>query len=1053
MRVAALWLSIAAMPALAAAQVDFNRDVRPILSDACFACHGPDEAKTKGKLRLDSREHALKPAKSGALAIVPGKPDESELIKRILTSDEEDVMPPPKAHKTLTIAQKETLRAWIAQGAAYQGHWAFTLPSRPPVPVPSGSLKDWARTPVDAFIAQRLMSEGLKPQPEAAREVLIRRATLDLTGLPPTLAEIDAFIVDTSPQAYERVVDRLLMSPRFGEHMAARWLDAARYADSHGFQTDSSRFMWPWRDWVIKAFNANLPFDQFTIEQLAGDLLPQPTTDQLVASGFNRNHRINGEGGIINEEWRIENVIDRVETTGSTWMALTFTCARCHDHKYDPISQREFYQMFAYFNDIAESGTIQGASNRAGGNPDPVVMLPDAAQQQRIAELQQAIPVAEQAITAARPLMASAQATWETAFIAQVDSEVPAWAALTPSEVVSSGGATFARQSDGSWLAGGKNPNNDTYEITAPIPSGAFTGIRLTVTPDASLPNQSLGRASNGNFVLSGVEVEISAPSLKEPLVADFTRAEATYQQKGWEVAQIVQDQPKDKKKQKNKTGWAIDGNDPALRLERRAMFLCVPIEVPEKATITIRLIHGSPFPDHNIGRFSLSVASLPTTLMKLDGAKVPESLRTALHIEPAKRNAKQKDEVAKFFKDNTDNPLRRVESDLAARRKALAEFTAKIPSVMVMKELEKPREARILLRGEYDKPGEVVTRALPKFLPALSEGANNDRLGLATWLVSGKHPLTARVWVNRLWENLFGTGIVTTSENFGSQADWPTHPTLLDWLGAEFATPTVLPAVAGTPAKPWDMKAMIKLLVISAVYRQATVLSPDLAERDPVNKLLARGPRFRLSAEALRDQALSLSGLLVERIGGASVKPYMPANIWDETSVYGDMRGYKSDTGDGLYRRTLYTIWKRTAAPPTMLLFDSPSREICTVKRTRTNTPLQALALLNEVTYVEAARKLAERMLREGGATAEQRITWAFRSVTARRPTADEVTLLGNGLAKRLARYRQEPEAAKQLVTQGASAPSADLDAAELAAYTTTANVLLNLDEVITRE
>lgn len=1057
MRFAALLLSCAVIPAvtpaLTAAQLDFNRDVRPILSDACFACHGPDEAQAKAKLRLDTREHALKPAKSGALAIVPGKPDESELIKRIFTTDEDDVMPPPKAHKTLTTAQKETLRTWIAQGAEYQGHWAFTLPSRPQIPAATGPLAGWARTPVDAFIAERLAREGLKPQPEASREVLIRRVTLDLTGLPPTLAEIDAFLADTSADAYEKVVDRLLLSPRYGEHMAARWLDAARYADSHGFQTDSSRFMWPWRDWVIKAFNANLPFDRFTIEQLAGDLLPQPTIDQLVASGFNRNHRINGEGGIINEEWRIENVIDRVETTGSTWMALTFTCARCHDHKYDPISQREFYQMFAYFNDIAESGTIQGASNRAGGNPDPVVMLPDAAQQQRIAELERAIVTADKAVATARPLMTAAQATWETAFIAQVDSEVPAWAALVASEVTSAGGATLTRQADGSWLASGKNPNNDTYEISAPLPPGAFTGIRLTVTPDASLPNQSLGRASNGNFVLSGVEVEITAPSLKEPLVADFTRAEATYQQKGWEVAQIVQNQTKDKKKQKSKTGWAIDGNDPKLRLERRAMFLCTPLEVPEKATITVRLIHGSPHVDHNIGRFSLQVSSLPPGLIKLDGAKVPESLRTALRVEPGKRNAKQKEEVAKFFKDNTDNPLRRAETDLAARRKELEEFKARIPSVMVMKELEKPREARILLRGEYDKPGEVVTRALPKFLPPMPEGASNDRLGLAKWLVSGKHPLTARVWVNRLWENLFGTGIVTTSENFGSQADWPTHPALLDWLGAEFATPTGLPAVAGKPAQAWDMKAMIKLLVTSAVYRQATVLSPELAERDPVNKLLARGPRFRLNAEALRDQALSLSGLLVERIGGASVKPYMPANIWDETSVYGDMRGYKADTGDGLYRRTLYTIWKRTAAPPTMLLFDSPSREICTVKRTRTNTPLQALALLNEVTYVEAARKLAERMLREGGTTPEQRIAWAFRSVTARKPTADEVALLNAGLSKRLARYRQEPEAAKQLVTQGASAPAADLDVAELAAYTTTANVLLNLDEVITRE
>ena len=1057
MRIAALLLSMSALPALAAAQIDFNRDVRPILSDTCFTCHGPDEAKVKSKLRLDVRDLALKPAKSGAIAIVPGKPDESELIKRITTSDADDVMPPTKLHKTLSVAQKETLRAWIAQGAAYQGHWAFTAPVRPPVPVASGALKDWARTPVDAFIAERLGREGLRPQGEAPREVLIRRVTLDLTGLPPTLAEIDAFLADTSPEAYERVVDRLLTSPRYGEHMAARWLDSARYADSHGFQTDSSRFMWPWRDWVINAFNSNMPFDEFTIEQLAGDLLPHATIDQVVASGFNRNHRINGEGGIINEEWRIENVIDRVETTTQTWMALTFNCARCHDHKYDPISQREFYQMFAYFNDIAESGTIQGASNRAGGNPDPVVMLPDAGQKQRSGELEQAIAEAEKAVAAARPLMAKAQATWETAFTAQVDSEVMAWSALAHAEAASAGGATLTRQSDGSWLASGKNPDHDTYEISAPLPSGPFTGLRLTVTPDASLPNQSMGRGSNGNFVLSGVEVEIAAPSLAQPLVADFTSAEASYQQKGWEVAQIVQDQPKpgdkDKKKPKNKTGWAVDGNDPKLRLERRAMFLCAPITVPDKATITIRLIHGSPFADHNIGRFSLQIANLPPGLVKLDGAKVPEGLRAALHVVPEKRSAKQQEEVAKFFKDNSDHPLRHAESDLATKRKALEEFQAKIPSVMVMKELATPREAHILLRGEYDKPGEVVKRGLPAFLPPLPEGANNDRLGLARWLVSGKHPLTARVWVNRMWERLFGTGIVTTPENFGSQADWPAHPALLDWLATEFAAPSALPAVAGKPAQAWDMKAVIKLLVTSAVYRQAAVLSPELAERDPANRLLARGPRFRLGAEALRDQALSLSGLLVERIGGPSVRPYMPANIWDETSVYGDMRGYKADSGDGLYRRTLYTVWKRTAAPPTMLLFDSPSREICTVRRSRTNTPLQALALLNEVTYVEAARRLAERMLREGGSTPEGRIAWAFRTVTARKPTSDEVALLGAGLAKRLAHYRQAPEAAKLLITQGASVPAADLDVAELAAYTTTANVLLNLDEVLIRE
>jgi hypothetical protein len=1038
--------------ALGASELEFNRDVRPILSDACFACHGPDEAQAKAKLRLDTREHALKPAKSGTVAIVPGKPDESELIKRIFTDDEDDVMPPQKAHKVLTTAQKETLRRWIAEGARYQGHWAFTAPTRPAVPAVPDAMKTWVRTPVDAFIAARLVHEKLTPRPEASRETLIRRVTLDLTGLPPTATEIDAFLADSSPQAYEKVIDRLLSSPRYGEHQAVRWLDAARYADSHGFQTDSSRTMWPWRDWVINAFNANQPFDQFTIEQLAGDLLPDATPQQVVASGFNRNHRINGEGGIIDEEWRIENVIDRVDTTGQTWMALTLACARCHDHKYDPVSQKEFFQLFAYFNDVAERGTIQGASNRSGGNPDPIMRLPDESQRKRQQELEQEIAAAEQRLSEAKREMPAIQRAWEVDLLAQIDRDLPAWVPLGEDEAKSLGGATLTRQSDGTWLAGGANPAGDTYEITAPIATGQLTAIRLRVAPDASLPNASLGRANNGNFVLSDIEAEIRAPSLPQPIHAAFTTAKASYEQKGWEIALILE-APEKLKKAKAKPGWAIDGHDPTKRQERRALFICQPIAVPEDATITIRLLQRSPHAQHNIGRFALSISGLAPALLGFDGAKIQGSLDKALHVEPAKRTVQQAQEVATFFRENTDNPQRRAEADLKSRRQALDDFLGKVPSVMVMRELDKPREARLLIRGEYDKPGEVVTRALPAALPPLPDGAPNNRLGFARWLVADNHPLTARVWINRTWEQFFGTGIVVSTENFGSQADWPTHPALLDWLAVEFMQPTVLPAVAGVPAQRWDMKAMQKLLLMSAVYRQDARLDPVLAERDPANKLLARGPRFRLSAEMLRDQALAVSGLLVEKLGGPSVRPYMPANIWDEVSVYGDMRGYQADTGDGLWRRTLYTIWKRTAAPPSLLLFDSPNREICVVKRSRSNTPLQALALLNEVTYVEAARRLAERMLTDGGATAPERITWAFRRATARAPAADELAVLTAGLEKRLTAFRADPARAKALIATGTSKPDAKLDPAQLAAYTTVANVILNLDEVVTRE
>jgi hypothetical protein len=793
--------------------------------------------------------------------------------------------------------------------------------------------------------------------------------------------------------------------------------------------------MWPWRDWVIQAFNSNKPFDQFTVEQLAGDLLPEPTLDQQIASGFNRNHRINGEGGIIAEEWLIENVIDRVETTGSTWMALTFNCCRCHDHKYDPISQKEFYQFFAFFNDISENGTVQGDSNRGGGNPGPYLELPDEQQKAQLAKLEAGTKDAEAELAAANKKMPELQAAWEATYKEQIDKDLDAWKKITQAEVKSAGGATLATQPDGSWLASGLNPANDTYEIEVKIPPGEFTGLLLEVFPDASLPNGSLGRASNGNFVLSGIEAEITAATLPEPRVAEFTAAEASYQQKGWEVGLIIKDQPKPgkKKEARNKTGWAVDGNATDKRTARKALFVCTPMEVPENATLTIRLIHGSDHSDHNIGRFALSYTSLPPTTVKLNGAKVPDSLRKALKVDLGKRTAAQKNEVSQFFRENTDNPARTADANVQKQRKKLDEFRGQIPTTMVMKELAKPRDARILLRGEYDKPGDKVERGLPVALPPLPAGAPNNRLGLAQWLVSPEHPLTARVWANRTWEQFFGTGIVKTTENFGSQADWPSHLDLLDWLACEFMKPTILPAVNGTPAHAWDMKAMQKLLLMSATYRQATNVLPAVLEKDPENRLYARGPRFRLNAEALRDQALSVSGLLVDKVGGPSVRPYMPNGVWDETSVYGNLRNYKSDTGEGLYRRTLYTIWKRTAAPPTLLL--------------------QALSLLNEVTYVEAARRLAERMLKEGGATDEERIRWAFRVATLRKATDDEVGVLKKGLQSRLERYKADPEMAKKLITQGGSKPDAAIDAAQLAAYTMTANVLLNLDEVVTRE
>jgi Protein of unknown function (DUF1553)/Protein of unknown function (DUF1549)/Planctomycete cytochrome C len=1019
-------------------KVSFNRDIRPILSDTCFQCHGPDEHKRQAGLRLDQRGAALEPAESGRAAIVPGTVEASELVRRIVSDDPDLKMPPRHSGKTLTPRQIELLKTWVAEGAEYQGHWAFLPVTRPDLPAVKN--EGWGRNPIDRFVLARLEHEGLKPSPEANKETLIRRVSLDLTGLPPTPAEVDAFLADRSPEAYENVVDRLLRSKRYGERMALQWLDFARYADSNGFQTDGSRYQWPWRDWLIDAFNQNEPFDQFTIDQLAGDLLPNPTRAQNVATGFNRNHRLNGEGGLIAEEWRVETVIDRVETTGMTWMALTLNCCRCHDHKYDPITQREFYQFFAFFNNVPESGTLQGDSK----NTDPVMPVTTAEQDSELKRLDGEIAAAESRVAEAAKLLPQFIAAWEPGFKETLNEEGGAvWQPLQPTQVKSAGRAKLTRQPDATYLASGTNPANDVYTITAPLKSGSFSGLLLECLPDPSLPNQSLGRYPNGNFVLSGVEAEITSPDVAAPLVAKFTKAEATYSQNGWEIGFVVDDNPKN--------GWAVDG--PTRRDPTTAMFLVdSPLSVPAKATLTVRLKHEA-LGQHNIGRFRLSYTSLPPSTVKLDGAKFPESLKQILQVEADKRSPKQNAELETFFRANVDSPLKQAEAAVAALKQQQNKIMAASPNVMVMRELPQPRDAFVLIRGEYDKRGDKVTAGLPAALPPLSNGAPMNRLGLAKWLVDPSHPLTSRVWINRAWERFFGTGIVKTSENFGSQAEFPSHPELLDWLAAEFMQPTGSPKVSGQPAKPWDMKAIQKLIVMSATYRQSSLVTRELIERDADNRLLARGPRFRLSGEALRDQALAVSGLLVEKIGGPSVRPYMPEGVWDETSRYGDLRGYKHDMGDGLYRRSMYTIWKRTAAPPTMLLFDAPNREVCTVKRSRTNTPLQALSLLNEITYVEAARKLAERMLTEGGTSPGDRLTFGFRLATARHPSADELRLLIEGLSADLARLQQDRDAAAKLISFGDSKPTPNLDPVELAAFTLTANVLLNLDEVVTRE
>jgi hypothetical protein len=764
--------------------VDFNRDIRPLLSENCFACHGPDEKQRKAKLRLDVRDVAL-----GHGAIVPGKAAESELLARVTADEPGRRMPPTKTGKRLTPAQIELLRQWIDQGAPWSSHWAFVPPQRPALPAVKSP--SWGHNSIDFFIADRLEREGLRPSPEADRTTLIRRLTLDLTGLPPTPAEVDAFLADASPDAYEKLVDRLLASPRYGERMALEWLDAARYADTHGYHLDSGRDMWLWREWVIEAFNRNLPFDRFTVEQLAGDLLPGATDAQRIASGFNRNHMINFEGGAVPAEYHAAYIVDRINTTGTVWLGLTVGCAQCHDHKYDPITQKEFYQFYAFFHNVPEKG-LDGST----GNAEPFLRLPTPQQRQRQESLAVAIKRLERALTGPQP--------------------------------------------------------------------------------------------------------EVVSPEIKQRR-----------------------------------------GELEKLRQERAAL-------------------------------------------------------------------------------------------------------DKQVPTTMVMQEMPQPRETFLLVRGQYDQKGEKVTAGVPALLPPLPEGAPANRLGLARWLVDPAQPLTARVTVNRYWQMYFGTGLVKTAEDFGSQGEWPSHPELLDWLATEFVR------------TGWDVKGMQRLLVTSATYRQAAVVTAEHLAKDPENRLLARMPRLRLPAEFIRDQALAVSGLLNGEIGGRSVSPYQPAGLWEELASRQDgkkwtAQTYVQSTGKDLYRRTMYTFWKRTSPPPTLATFDAPDRETCTVRRPRTNTPLQALVLMNDPTYVEASRKLAERMMTEA-ASADERITLAFRVATARRPTPSEVAVLRNVYEEQLAVYRRNGAAALKLLRVGEAGRNEQLDVAELAAWTTIASVILNLDEAVTR-
>ena len=990
----------------AAEPVHYNRDIRPILSENCFSCHGPDANHRKAGLRLDVRAEALKPVESGEIAIVPGEVGKSALWERLNSTDAEDVMPPPKAHKTVTAAQKEKLRLWIEQGAKYEPHWAYAPLALAPGPLPVVQRGDWARNDLDRFILARLESEGLAPSPAATKETLIRRVSLDLTGLPPTLAEVDAFLADDSEQAYEKVVERLLKSPRYGERMAVDWLDAARYADSNGYQVDRDRELWPWRDWVIRAFNDNMPFDQFTIEQLAGDLLPKATLEQRIATGFHRNHMMNEEGGIIPEEFLAEYTADRVETTAAVWLGQTFNCCRCHDHKFDPFTQRDFYALKAFFHNVPEKGLGIRANPIRTSSP-PFLKLPAPEIEAKISQLNAGMKTVNDELGA----LAGESAAGLEAWARRVAAAAVEW---EPAEILSASGGDAPPRVDAPARAvviGPQETRANTIKIRAQLPAGRVTALQLECATTASA----------ASFQWSELKVTARVAGSAPPSSALKLRASAAGDSfAAAETAKVLDND--------RKTRVAISVTPD--RVARAVFELESALVDDAPADIEIELgVENANGPS----RWRISTTAIEPEL--LAPAKVVAIART----EDARRTPAERRQLAAFRLSQEPRP-RALTDELTALKKQLAAAESEIPTTLVMEEMKEPRPTFVLLRGAYDKPGERVTAATPAVLPALADDEPRNRLGLARWLVSPQNPLTARVTVNRLWQQIFGTGLVKTSEDFGAQGEPPSHPELLDWLAGEFIR------------SGWDVKHMMQLMVTSATYRQQSRLTPLLRERDPENRLLARGPRFRLPAEGVRDQALAASGLLVEKIGGPSVKPYQPPGLYEQLIATSGAR-YASGQGDDLHRRSLYTYWKRSVPNPAMLLFDAPFRESCTVRRPRSNTPLQALDLMNDPTYVEAARFLAQRMLQEGGAAVDARLAHGFRLLLARSPRPAEMAVLRAAYERARADFENDPASAKALLTIGEAKTDPRWSPVELAAFTAVASTMLNLDEVITKE
>jgi hypothetical protein len=1039
------WLALpgAESPAPGTAKVDFARDIQPILAQHCTACHGFDPKTRKADLRLDVREVAV-----AQKAIVPGDPKASHLITRIESTDEGEQMPPPAARKPLSDKQKKLLRAWIEQGAPYTRHWAFVPPVQPPIPEirnPQSAI----RNPIDAFVLARLEKEGLKPSPEADKATLLRRVTLDLTGLPPTLSELDAFLADTSPDAYERVVDRLLASPRYAERMALAWLDTARYADSNGFNNDEARTQWPWRDWVLDAFRRNLPYDRFVVEQLAGDLLPDATLSQRVASAFHRNQVYNTEGGIIPEEYRVEYVADRVHTTATVFLGLSMQCARCHDHKFDPISQREYYQFAAFFNSVID----RPPHTPNLGPGEPFVRVPSLEHQNRLAELERQRLDLDRALRERETGVDEAVRAWEKGLTPDAVRKLEGAGLLlrlpldeTKGDAVLSADGTRRGTVRGKpgWVpgkvAGALEFDGNTHVEVSDGPALEYNApftIALWAYPTAGGAGALLSKMDDA-AAYRGYDVLLEEGKVAVHLVHHWpdnaikVLAKKGMSQNAWHHVAVTYDGSGKAAGLKVYVDGKLEALDTTndtlkgtLRTEKAFHLGKRQTSLPFKGKLDEVQVYGEELTGDDVARL---VAGLPANLAA-----------GLFAVPPEQRTPAQQARLRRFYLERVDTESTRLRSTLADVTRQRAALEKDLPVLMVMRDQTPPRDTFILKRGQYDQPGEKVTSGVPAALPQMPPGAPANRLGLATWLVDPANPLTARVAVNRWWHMLFGVGLVKTIEDFGVTGEQPSHPELLDWLATQLVR------------DGWDVKVTLRRIVTSATYRQSSRMTREQHEADPDNRLLARGARYRLPAETIRDNALAISGLLRDRLGGPSVKPYQPAGLWEDVTVSRSGK-YVADQGDGLYRRSLYTFWKRTCPPPALMTFDAPNREVCLPRRAVTNTPLQALILFNDPTYVEAARVLAERMLREGGTTPEERISFAFRRALSRPAKAEEVRILSKMHDEALTRFRADREKARQLLAVGDSRRDSSLDEVEHAAWTTVASTILNLDETISR-